>query len=168
MTAYIKGQRTMTKRVEKAERLEFPTITICLDPGIKNHVAKKYGFTGFSDPIRKKVPNKTISEIQDELSYVLNKDIYIETSDGNRLVHGISQKYQVSVSTIRSNGFGNCFKMEPLWEIFTVPLRISYIISLNTATVTNEQNRPKSVIGRVSEASETTLLWRNFVAVNLI
>ena len=77
MIAFIKGRTTITKRVEVADSIEFPTIIMCLDPPTKLSVARKYGFQNHNDKFKVEIPNKNVTQVYDENTFELNQDYLI-------------------------------------------------------------------------------------------
>ena len=60
MGDYIAGRTTTTSRLEQVEESEFPTITICMDPPLKQSVVSKYGFKSAGEVVVEDVPNTTL------------------------------------------------------------------------------------------------------------
>ena len=77
MIDFIKGRTTMTSRLENTLNLEFPTLTICMNPGYKYSIMEKYGFRTVGNVLLKSVPNKTLNEVFEESSFILNRDFEI-------------------------------------------------------------------------------------------
>ena len=69
MSAYIKKRTTVTKHGEEAKELEYPTVTICLNPYTKLSVNKKFAYKSTNDKLSMNFPNLTLHERYDELTY---------------------------------------------------------------------------------------------------
>ena len=85
MGDFITDRTTTTSRFEEVNQLEFPTVTFCINPPQKPSVAKKFGLQsamaihhsfdyGIND-----IPNTTLPERIDDISYILNRDFEILT-----------------------------------------------------------------------------------------
>ena len=87
MSAYIKKRTTVTKYGEEAKEVEYPTVTICLNPYTKLSVNKKFGYKSYkstSDKYNRDFPNLTLNERFDDLTYQLNQDFYLENYYGEK------------------------------------------------------------------------------------
>ena len=89
MVTFMKGRTTITRRVENVNSVEFPTITICFDPATKLSVAKKYGFESHNDKFYRDIPNRTLSQIFDEMSYGFDEDYSIWNYNGKKVNLGL-------------------------------------------------------------------------------
>ena len=76
MNDYIKRRTTLSTRFAMLDEMEFPTMTICMQEGMKESVKDKYGLSeniGFwfnsYGPA-----NNTLSETFEDLSFILNRD----------------------------------------------------------------------------------------------
>ena len=49
MSDFVKGRSSMTSQYQTIKRIEFPTVTICMNPGHKSSVLQKYGINRGSD-----------------------------------------------------------------------------------------------------------------------
>ena len=140
MSAFIKGRTTIAQRIEKVPALEFPTILICFDPATKLSVTKKYGFVNKNDIFKKNVKNSTLSEVFDNVTFLLNRDVQIKNYNGEILkeglniiqeYHGNEKSLHFNLEHIRTFTFGTCQKLEPKFEVTSAPIRIRISIILN-------------------------------------
>ena len=121
MGDYIADRVTTTSRFEKVLELEFPTITICMDPPQKLSVAQMYGFNSMAEIHWTDVPNTTLSERFETSSYILNKDFSINVhskSFGNKEVElMIGENDDFLVEPIVTYFQGICYKIEPKFKV---------------------------------------------------
>ena len=86
----MKDRATTTSRLEQVSVLDFPTLTICMDPPFKPAVVSKYGFKSLGEAALIDVPNITLLEKLETLSYMLNSDFSLKINSGPILnVHGM-------------------------------------------------------------------------------
>ena len=82
MNDYIKRRTTLSTRFAMLDEMEFPTMTICMQEGMKESVKDKYGLSeniGFW--LNSYGPaNNTLSETFEDLSFILNRDFTIGIS----------------------------------------------------------------------------------------
>ena len=118
MKAFTKHRTTMSTRYEIPEEIEFPTMTICLHPGMKTSVKEKYGllenhfvfgkfFRATDIPNYIGPPNQTLIETLEELSFILNRDFKLWISHKNNwdLKHGLYLKPGVNSIPIKRNRY---------------------------------------------------------------
>ena len=110
---FIRGRTTIASRFEESSRIEFPTLTFCTSNVFKRSVMQEFGFKTNHQLFWKKVPNKTLEEAFDELSYQLNRDFNIKAS------HDLwwHEKYlQIGVNNISvfKNGGQFSYDVQPL------------------------------------------------------
>ena len=121
MGDYFEDRATTTSRLIKVTKSEFPTITICMDPALKPSVVAKYGFQALGEIVTIDVPNTTLSEKLESLSYILNQDFSIK-------IIRYEQKFQEFALKIGQNKLfiiepvvtflqGICYKMEPKFTV---------------------------------------------------
>ena len=147
METFMEGRTTITRRVETVKSLEFPTITICLDPSTKLSVAKKYGFKNYFQKFFNDVPNKTLPEVVDEMTYGFDQDYSIWNHDGKKIHLGLnnidaalsSVKMQFQVDAIKTWDFGTCIKMEPRFEMVSPSYRLQLTIQLSSTINTEDK-----------------------------
>ena len=81
--SFAKSRTTNTSRMlENSPNIEFPTLTFCLlpsTPATKLSVAKNYGFQNDNEKFYKEIPNSTLHQRLDELTYQLNRDFEIRS-----------------------------------------------------------------------------------------
>ena len=136
MGDYMADRVTTTSRFEEVSELEFPTITICMDPPQKPSVALMYGFDTMFDIIWEDVPNTTLYERFETSSYILNKDFSIKVKAFNKkeialLVGDNDNCYVAPIVTIYH---GICYKIDPKFKIpeFNSVLFKLYLNEMNT------------------------------------
>ena len=142
MTDFILKRTTMSGRFEEPDQIEFPTMIICAQDGMKISKLQKYGlqenkhllqneFENKGNPNYVGQPNQSLPETFHELSYILNRDFNLHLSHKIFLTqhyetillktglnsiprkHGqILDKYQVD--PIRTFFFGTCYKIQPI------------------------------------------------------
>ena len=75
---YLIGRSTVANQIQFVQKIEYPTITLCMNPATKLSVSQKYGFTNMYDKFKQKETNETnMFERYDNLSYILNQDFEI-------------------------------------------------------------------------------------------
>ena len=150
--AYVKARTTFASTFEEALILKYPTLTFCMEPPTKFSVAKKYNFTSVYDKFSKDVPNATLHQTFDELSYILNKDFYItNTNTDEKLKLGMNVFVQVkaeenlkinrtfNVQPIRTYDNGVCYTVSPTFELDEVPMRMFYSVTLSPTLESKDQ-----------------------------
>ena len=148
---FFKNRTTTSIRTQIANVLEFPTTLICFDPATKLSKSLEFGFNGVHEKFEKDVLNKTIHETYDELTYQLNKDVFIKSYHEGNLTQGLnvikeyygSRKLNFDVKSLRTYDFGACHKLEPKFNVTYVPIRIRLSITLNSDL--QEMDRPEFV-----------------------
>ena len=139
MITFMKGRTTITSRVEDVNSVEFPTITICLNPATKLSVAKKYGFESHNDKFYRDVPNRTLPQVFNEISYGFHEDYTIRNYNGKKIHLGLNEidaywssvKMQFQVEALTTYTSGTCIKLEPRFEMISQSyrLRLSFELS---------------------------------------
>ena len=182
MDTFLKGRTTITRRVENVKTVEFPTITICLDPATKLSVAKKYGFKSHNHKFSKEVPNKTLPEVFDEITYGLNRDFSIINfgKEKSKIKLGFNDVYgywwtkmPFFVEAIKTYNYGTCIKLEPRFEMENLyPIRLSIELS---STIENEDKIDSVIFLFTSNKSWVNIAENNWpqyqplkVKVNMI
>ena len=140
IATFMKGRTTITKRFENVDSLEFPTITICFKPATKLSIAKKYGFESHNDKFYTDIPNKTLPQIFDEMSYGFDEDYSIWNYNGKKINLGLNDidsyfspvKMQFHVETIKTYNLGTCIKLEPRFEAVSKSYRIRLSIQISS------------------------------------
>ena len=80
MMSFVKSRTTITSRMlENSPDIEFPTLTFCLLPATKLSITKSYGFQNDNEKFYKEIPNSTLHQRLDELTYQLNRDFEIRS-----------------------------------------------------------------------------------------
>ena len=171
MNAYIERRTTIASKIEEMTELEFPTLTICMDPGSKASVLKKQGFTTPSDVFMKDVPNSTFIESFKRQSFLLNKDFWIKArilqeyeyfGDVEEITfHTGSNKimdFDMDVEAIRTLFHGTCYKIQPEFEITSVPFIFNLEVTLTHSLM--DLDVPKGI--KVYLTSNTT--WTGVIS----
>ena len=129
---FAKGRSTMTSRYQKVETVEFPTVTICMKPGYKNSVTKKYEL-GRPNLITR-IPIGSIPILFDEISYIRGRDydIFLCRGRGSKLM-------EYTTSPIHTNHHGTCYKLQPLTSITKMPVNFFVTIALKDI---KEEDKP--------------------------
>ena len=125
MSAFIKGRTTITTRLKDVDELEIPTISVCMNPGLKGSVVKSFGFVKYYDWIYADVDGSTTSEVIGNLSYILNKDYRIRLEDdyfGNdakelNLGTNVVNNRKYMVESFVTWQYGTCYKIEPMFSM---------------------------------------------------
>ena len=134
MGDFIAGRSTTTSRLVQVKESEFPTITICMDPPLKQSVVSNYGFKSAGEVVVKDVPNTTLLEKLEAVSYILNRDFSLKTIDQDwnetDLIVGENEKFFIEpVMTFLQ---GICFKMEPKFTVKTTWIDVWFRIEIET------------------------------------
>ena len=140
METFMKGRTTITRRVEEVNSMEFPTITICLDPATKLSVAKKYGFKNINDKFNIDVPNSNLSKVFDEITYGLDQDFFIRNYNGKQIHLGLNNidaylraiKMPFFVEAIKTYNSGTCIKLDPRFQMVSTFYRLRLSIELSS------------------------------------
>ena len=91
MTDFVENRTTVAIKTEEAKAIEHPTLTFCMDPGTKTTVAEAYGYESSSDIFfASDIPNTTLLERFNKLSYILNDDFEILVG-GTKLTIGTNR-----------------------------------------------------------------------------
>ena len=147
--AYLKNRSTISSRYESSERQEFPTITLCFDSATKLSVSKKFGFTLSRDKFYKEILNKSLAEVFDESSYILERDFEVLFQHGESMKIGDfkafeyeansslhekteEQLYLFDVASIRTYDHGTCTKIQPKFEVEKAPLGFEFTVSFSS------------------------------------
>ena len=148
LVTFMKGRTTITRRVENVNSVEFPTITICFDPATKLSVAKKYGIEKYSDKFNQDIPNRTLPQVFDEMSYGFDEDYSIRNYNGQKIHLGLNEidayhstvKMQFQVEAIQTFNSGTCIKLEPRFEMVSISSnRIRLSIQLSSIIGTKDK-----------------------------
>ena len=157
MSDYIKKRTTMTTRFEMLDELEFPTMTICVEGGMKPSVKNEYGLSENDEFWGNNYGslNSTLSETFEDLSFILNRDFTIEISNfwpwkevnltlGINHVHSSKNGtfYSYLVESLRTYSMGTCYKIQPInsgtW------FKDHWVdIKLRVSLLNKEKDRPK-------------------------
>ena len=177
---YMIGRSTVANQIQFVEKIEYPTITLCMNPATKLSVSQKYGFTNMYDKFKQKESNETnMFERYDNLSYILNQDFEILDSSGQKMVQGVNEvirhkarygKLNFVVEPIRTYHFGTCWKLQPMFEMTKAPIRFRLTISLSDSLELTD--RPKAVVIHVTSNKTwvgiTDSVWPQFKPLSVL
>ena len=131
MGDFIARRATTTSRLEQVTESEFPTITICMDPPLKPSVASKYGFKWELDLHMIDVPNTTLLEKMEALSYMIDKDFSIKITTKDEL-HAVDLKVgsnkRFFIEPVITFKHGICYKMKPNFKVTNRSVDITFQI----------------------------------------
>ena len=144
MSDYIINRSTVASRIEEANGLQFPTITLCMHPAQKPSVAKEFDYMWFWAVFRKNINSTlTLPQRYAKLHYLLNRDyelkFYINTGwvqikDGKNQV----EEYGFGVDNIATWREGFCTKIVPKFQVTRIPFHFYMNVSLNQNLTGNE------------------------------
>ena len=121
MGDYIAGRTTTTSRLVQVSETEFPTITICMDPPLKPSVMSKYGFKSLEEVVINDVPNATLIEKLEVLSYMLNLDFSMKITRYNQDNKDIDLKLGENefffIEPVITFLQGICYKLAPKFQV---------------------------------------------------
>ena len=170
ITDFVAKRKTITSRFEKVTELEFPTITICLDPPQKSSVAKKFGFEKQVEIhlINTTKLNTTFIGMVNEMSYNLNQDFYIEI-EGK--VQMLEENEWFIVERIMTWYHGICYKLEPTFIINPSTVPIWFLLKVYLSKGLSQEDKPTQfIIYLTSNYSWTNILqdfWPRFEPTKL-
>ena len=140
MMSFVKSRTTITSRMlENSPDIEFPTLTFCLLPATKLSVTKSYGFQNDNEKFYKEIPNSTLHQRLDELTYQLNRDFEIRSFYGeDKMKIGLQNiqeketkiEFPFDLRPIRTYSHGTCYQLIPQFNVEDAPLRIKLRITL--------------------------------------
>ena len=170
---YLIGRSTVANQIQIVEKLEYPTLTLCMNPATKLSVSQKYGFTNMYDKFEKDTNGTSLTERYDNLSYILNQDFEILDSARHKMVQGVNEviRHKARFGTlnfdlepIRTYHFGTCWKLQPMFEITKAPVRFRLTITLSDSL--DSIDRPKAVVIHVTSNKTwvgiTDSVWPQF------
>ena len=151
MLAFFNRRTTKTNREEKARVLEFPTTTICFNPGTKLSVSKRFQFESNDDKFTKDVANQSLGDVYGSLSYQLGTDFDIQESISGKVlklgyndIHSMKEswnamneknlKFNFELRAVRTYSFGTCYQLESKFDVVSVPIRFKLKIRLKKST----------------------------------
>ena len=154
MEAYIKDRQSFTSRIVEDWNQEFPTITLCLNPGLKSSVSKGFGFNYSDDIFYHAFPNSTLIERYNLSSFILGQDFDIVVNGNTKLKVGINQfrikrqkgpeNVQGLLKPVRTYHFGTCYTMYPKFTAVHIPFAFSFKVSLNPKL--SKEDIPENVL----------------------
>ena len=162
MMSFVKSRTTITSRMlENSPDIEFPTLTFCLLPATKLSVTKNYGFQNDNEKFYKEIPNSTLHQRLDELTYQLNRDFEIRSFYGeDKMEIGLQNiqeketkiEFPFDLRPIRTYSHGTCYQLIPQFNVEDAPLRIKLRITLTAANNTLGQ---ESIFGPLNQQHYT-------------
>ena len=158
----------MSTRFAMPDEMEFPTMTICIQDGMKKSVKDEYGllenvefwFNIYRNQNNSKYvgpPNQTLSETFEDLSFVLNRDYVVgislyPTLDLTNLTLGMNSVPSMdgvlnsySVEPLHTLFFGTCLKIQPIgsgswFKTHRVTIKVTLLID----NLKKRKDRPKA------------------------
>ena len=73
---FFEGRKTTSSKFEVVTEYQIPTMIVCMNPGIKETKASKYGFDSFLEIFFNDTEN-TFEEMFDDITYNLNTDFIL-------------------------------------------------------------------------------------------
>ncbi len=148
--SFAKSRTTNTSRIlENSPNIEFPTLTFCLLPATKLSVAKNYGFQNDNEKFYKEIPNSTLHQRLDELTYQLNRDFEIRSYyEKDKMEIGLQNikekenkiKFSFDLRPIRTYSHGTCYQLIPQFNVDRAPLRIKLRITLTANNTLGQES----------------------------
>ena len=142
LESFIKSRTTLTSRiVENSAEIEFPTLTLCFLPATKISVTKKYGFQNDNQKFYVEIPNSSLTQRLDELTYQINRDFQVQNIHGKKLdlgleeipeKDGLKKQFRFEFRQIRTYSHGTCYQLIPKFNVDRAPLRIRLRLVLNS------------------------------------
>ena len=154
MNDFIEGRSTMTSQYQTVESIEFPTVTLCMVPGHKNSVIKKYGWGPAMDILLKNMSTKSLSDVFNEASYINGSDMDILDDSKEHLKLNFFRALNYSIDPINTFHHGTCYKLQPFSPITETPQYLGLKIVLKDI---NGEDKPTGV--KVFLTSNKT--WQN-------
>ena len=128
LSDYLLKRTTIATRFEEKDTLVFPTLTACMTNGQKTSVARKFGVDMnwellYDADILERSNSKNLSEVRNQLSYILNRDFKIVwiTTDMGQLTEKHTQlkegknklgDIELDVEPIFSMRYLTCYKIQ--------------------------------------------------------
>ena len=161
MEDYIAGRTTTTSRLKQVTESEFPTITICMDPPLKPSVASKYGFTWVGDFYLKDLPNTTLLEKYEAMSYMLNKDYSIEirSKDESLVNLKVGNNKEFIIEPIITVMQGICYTMKPKFKVKTQ--MVDFMLQIQFKKIDGESDQPKQFVVYFTSPGDTLNIAMN-------
>ena len=139
LSDFIEGRSTMTSQIQPVESIEFPTVTLCMKPGHKNSVIKKYGLTRATDVVGKSFTDQSLSDIFSEISFINGRDFDI-IPNAEQFMDRTNLKH--TLEPIFTFHHGTCYRLEPVSVITDMPQYLAVRIILKDIKV---EDKPKGV-----------------------
>ena len=152
MSDFIEGRSTMTSQYQIVKSIEFPTVTLCMVPGHKSSIIKKYDLGPAWDILRENISYKSLSALFNEASYINGRDLNILDNTKELLANKTKLKY--SLDPINTNHHGTCYKLQPFSSITKMPQYLALRIVLKSI---KDEDKPTGV--KVYLTSNRT--WQN-------
>ena len=141
MVAYISGRTTITSKVEEASTLEFPTMTLCMQPGTKMSVRQKYNLTSPNSALFQDIQNLTILEAMQKQSYLMNQDFQLKI---NQSKMKIGTNNDTHVEPVVTSLFGTCYKISLAFEI--MPSMTPFVLDLQVILNSTLSEKPQKML----------------------
>ena len=134
MSDFVKGRSSMTSQYKTIQSIEFPTVTICMNPGHKSSILQKYGIERGYDILQME-SNQKVSTLFNEISYVVDRDYDI-------LHVTTRERLRYTTKPIFTFHHGTCYKLQPTSSINKLPQYLNLKIVLKSML---EVDKPKGI-----------------------
>jgi hypothetical protein len=127
---YFKGRKNFSTKETGPEGLKYPTFTVCPSHRFQEDKIEHYNITSrfsFLDPNNQQLYNKSVWEVFQNVTYVLNRDFYITVSRDDRHV-GIYLKVGNNNVIDENQEWGTYTAI--VYELYTVQAGICYSIAV--------------------------------------
>ena len=139
LSDFIAGRTTMTSQIQPVGTIEFPTVTICMKPGHKNSVLRKYDLTLGTDVVSKNFSNQSLKEIFSEVSYIKGRDFDFLTNTETLLER---KDLEHTMEPIFTFHHGTCYKLQPT-SVMTITEMPQYLAVRIILKDIKEEDKPK-------------------------
>ena len=158
---FVANRKTITSRFEKVDELDFPTITICLDPAQKSSVAKKFGFGQQVEihNVNASEFNTTLVKMFQEIGYILNENFFIEI---NWKIQKLGQNDWFVIEQIITWYHGICYKLEPTFLINASTVPFWFPLKVYLSKSISEEDRPTRYIVYLTSGSGWTNILQDY------
>ena len=142
---FIEGRTTMTSQIRPVEEIEFPTVTVCMKPGYKNSVLKRFDIQSPTDEWMKAAfPNQSLSKVFSEVSYIEGRDFKLSTNYWNMCKRPTIGCLRYTMNPIFSYHHGTCYKLQPISSLTLTEMPHFLIVQIVVNNI-NREDKPKGV-----------------------
>ena len=159
LSDFIEGRSTMTSQIRPVEEIEFPTVTVCMKPGYKNSVLKRFDIQSPTDEWMKAAfPNQSLSEVFREVSYIEGRDFKLVTNEEHIIINcnRSIRCLGYTINPIFTQHHGTCYKLQPISSLTSTDMPHYLYVQIIVNNI-NREDKPKGV--NVYLTSEKT--WPN-------